>query len=526
MLRTMLSLVDAKRTIHVKGHDGLVDVAVAALSAEPATIGEWSAAMARFVDRAVVDHLLSQSGEESDGERVEGGHLIVDMTAKLAVLGTALPEFPRLGNVQACDEQGMLESWLPYRIPDDWELLTQLAGWEARARQRRQQLDGTWSVDHRQVLYGRVATWLVDAWREQPERCENVVKTLQERWLMTPRDDLQGQTPRQVLMAKCAFIEGDIQDQGQSWCITGRCPPGLATDAHAFRCGGFGPHEIILYHELVAFLLLERERRARCGTCDDADAEVRHLEQLQQEWLHQPHQALYDQSPAAMIARERARLPSVVPKGHADEHDDCPLCRMMYESGQPMIWQLDNGALDHSFATSFCDSLDDWQEAQRQWESLRREIERRKTAASAAAEDGKQVDDVWQHSHTNMQFFEQMPPLEACGVMLYSIGGHMGELIQDLKPSGQTSAAAVAEDEGIALSRQLHESFDDLRRVVRDQEDLWMIQSAVGSFTDILHDVTHSRPDLCAKCMDLEDKLDFLCQRYGEHFGQDLEPAF
>ncbi len=514
MLMTMLSLVEADRTIHVKVHDALIDVALAALSAEPTTIDEWRAAMTRFVDPSVVDDLLARCQSGLATERVEGGHLIVDMTAKLAVLGTVLPEIPRLGNVQTCDGNGTLEPWLPYRIPNDWEMVDNEREWERRAPQRRQQFKETWHVDHRQVLYGRLATWMVKAWGAQANQLEDAVRSLQDLWLMTPRDDLQGQTPRQILMAKHAFIEGDIQDQGQTWSVTGRCPPGLLPSSHAFRFGGFGPHEIILYHEMVVYLLLECERRTRDAARVDAEAEVRHLEQLQQEWLHQGHQALYDQSPAAMIARERARLPAVVPKGHTDKHDDCPICRMMYENGQPMIWQLDNSALDHSFATSFYDSLDDWQESQRQWESLRREIERRKLSNPSKCDD---VDDcsVWQKSHTNMAFFEEMPPLEACGVMMFSIGGHMGELIQDLN----------TDEDGIALCRQLHEAFDDLRGVVRDQEDVWMIQSAVGAFATVLHDVARARTDLSAKCADLEDKLDFLCRRYEEHFGQDLEAA-
>ncbi len=84
---------------------------------------------------------------------------------------------------------------------------------------------------------------------------------IQDWWLLTPREDLRGKTPRDVLLAKRRFVDGDVQDQGETWSLLGRCPPGLPTRSHAYRYGGFGTHEIILYHELVAVLLREIERR-------------------------------------------------------------------------------------------------------------------------------------------------------------------------------------------------------------------------------------------------------------------------
>ncbi len=516
MLQTMVSLIDADRTIHVQVHDGLVDIALAALSAEPVTIEELRAAMTRFVDASVADYFLEQAEEGLATRSTEGGHMIIDFTAKLLVNETPIPEMPRLGNVLSCDEYTALEQWIPYRIPDDWEMIFERCQVEQRAKCRRAALAPSWQVDHRRVLYGQLAGSLVGHWLADAGESEDPIRETHEWWLLTPREDLGGTTPREILLARRAFIDGDIQDQGQTWTITGRCPPALGSNSHAYRYGGFGTHEIILYHELVAFLLMQCEQRLRAGTPVDASEETRYLEQLQQEWLHQPQEALYDQSPAAMIARERSRLPAVVPQGHAGEHDDCPICRMMFESGQPMIWQLDNFMLDRCFATSFFDTYQQWDEAQREWDALDRDWQQRADTPPAGQDKSDQPPPrIWQRSHTNMQFFAEMPAWEACGVMLFSIGGHMGELIQDLK-SDDTSSEVI---------RQLHERFDDLRVALKDQEDIWMIHSAVGSFLEVLQEVTSSHQELRAKCADLEDKLDFLCRRYEEHFGQDLEAA-
>ncbi len=372
-----------------------------------------------------------------------------------------------------------------------------------------------WNVDPRALLYGALAACLVHRWIEKAAESEEPTLEIQDWWLLTPREDLGNKSPREMLLAKREFIDGDIQDQGQTWTMTGRCPPGLAPASYAYRCGGFGSHEIILYHELVAYLLMHCERRMRPGREVDVAVETRHLEQLQQEWLHQPQEELYDQSPAALIARERSRLPAVVPKGHTGEHDDCPICRMMFDSGQPMIWQLDNFMLEHRFATSFFADRSEWEQAQREWEEMNRDWEQQ--ASQPQEKQGASSDDqrVWQRSHTNMHFFEEMPPLEACGVMMFSIGGHLAELVQDLKPT----------ENATEVIQLLHERFDDLRGVLKEQEDVWMIQSAVGAFVESLNEVSTLRNDLTAKCADLEDKLEFLCRRYQEHFGQDLEAA-
>ncbi len=172
-----------------------------------------------------------------------------------------------------------------------------------------------------------------------------------------------------------------------------------------------------------------------------------------------------------------------------------------------MIWQLDNFALDHCFATSFYATFEAWQEAQQDWETMCQDVEQHECAENSAPDHGDAQPSVWQRSHTNMQFFDDMPPLEACGVMMFSVGGHMAELLHDLNPT----------EEAQDLCRQLHERFDDLRVVVKEQNEVWMLQAAVNSFEAVLENVTDLRQDLAAKCADLEQKLSFLCRRYQEH---------
>lgn len=516
MLQTMVSLVDPQRTFHVKVHDALADIVVSALSAEPVTFEELRAALHRFVDPSVVDLCFAGPRDGIASEKTAGGHVLVDLTAELLLLDTPMGEMPRVGTVQACDAHTLIDLWLPYRIPDDWEVVETLGQWEAQAPARRTAVQDNRYQDHRAVLYGQLARALIKIWMGLEEGEDEPTQRAQATWLLSPRPDLRNRTPREILLAKHAFIEGDVQDQGETWRLRGVCPPGLSPTAHAYRFGGFGPHEVILYHEMVMYLLIECERRLRPRSVGEVEPHVRHLEQLQQEWLHQPQHALYDQSPAALIARERARLPAVVPKSHAAAHDDCPLCRMMYESGQPLIWQLDTFSLDHTFATSLCATREEWELAQQMWAAVRDQDDTCGGGPLPASLADLPRDAVWQHSHTNMRCFQDMPPREACAVMLFSIGGHMGELMQDLKEK----------PDGSDFIRQLHQRFDDLRVAVKDDEETWLLRSCANAFTELLHDVQQHRPDLHAKCADLEEKLDFLCRRYQEYSDEDLETAF
>jgi hypothetical protein len=514
MLQTMVSLLDTDRTIHVQVHDGLVDLTIAALSAEPVTIEELKAAMGRYMEPEVVDFYFAQAEEGLAVRSTEGGHVIIDFTARLVVSGSSAPDMPRLGCVLRCDEHATLDVWLPYRIPEQWQMTTDTRNWRELARRRQPVFAEDADFDARAVLYTKLAEALIERWLAADGPWETPVTEIQDWWLLTPREDLHGRTPRDVLLAKHRFVDGDVQDQGENWSLLGRCPPGLAPRSHAYRYGGFGTHEIILYHELAAVLLCEIERRVSEDPLVDLHREISHLEQFQQEWMHQPQADLYDQSPAALIARERARLPTVIPKGHEHLDHDCPLCRMMADSDQPMIWQLDNYLLERRFSTSFCQSRAEWERGRRESEDVDPDWE----PPSPLPSDRGFSDDqrIWQNSFTNMTSLTDMPAWESVNVMLFAVGGHLAELVHDLRSRADT-------DE---LVQQLHVRFDELRVFVKEQRELFIIRGTIGDFVEALTGVAQVRDDLRQKCVDLETKLDFLEERYAKHLDQDLEATY
>ncbi len=189
---------------------------------------------------------------------------------------------------------------------------------------------------------------------------------------------------------------------------------------------------------------------------------------------------------------------------------------MMADSDQPMIWQLDSYPLELRFATSFCKSRAEWERRQREAQEMEEDWRLSPPSAPSAPSGVANDKKVWSNSFTNMGSLTDMPAWESVNVMLFAIGGHMAELVQDLR----------RDQDADELVRPLHVRFDDLRVCVREQRELLVVRSSIAEFVDALQTVWQAHDELGRKCADLETKLDFLQQRYAKHLGQDLEATY
>ena len=88
-----------------------------------------------------------------------------------------------------------------------------------------------------------------------PQWTEETIREIHAAWLLTPRSDLGGASPREVAMTQLGHLEWDLQDRCEQWSRLGECPRGLDKSSFAFRYGGFGTHELVEYYELVRALL-------------------------------------------------------------------------------------------------------------------------------------------------------------------------------------------------------------------------------------------------------------------------------
>lgn len=143
---------------------------------------------------------------------------------------------------------------------------------------------------------------------------------------MAAREDLRGQSPREVLLAKKDFIDSDLHSRELQWSFTGECPPPLPRSANAYLRAGFGTHEIVLYYELVRVLLAECFERVRSEKEISLKAMAAHLRQIKTAWLDAPDGESGGRTPSQMIESERKRVNLIMSAREILIDEDCDVC--------------------------------------------------------------------------------------------------------------------------------------------------------------------------------------------------------
>lgn len=437
MSELRLNLIDAQGAIHGKVHGGLADALIASLSAEPETIAELEAALDRFNKRSPDCAPLSlfEPGENCD--HWDTGVIVVDLAARIIASETTCIEVLSAGEVNYLDGNEATDIWLPYRLPDDWLLLTSVLEYESVRDEKRETRKSKPLLDIRHVLYGRrliefiVSECLteyenlarlgeLEVGGEQSEAsefddvdgCEGlpkheaVLRSVHAKWLITPRDDLGERAPRDVILDQLHFLESDIEFRAVQWSRLRESPPPLSRDSAAYRFAGFGTFQYVIYYNLVRHLLRQCWRRisgevpSGPSRSDSGDSErvetsspsdgsahladqverlIEFLEQAEQAWLNSPCEEFEGRIPAEIIDSERRRIPLAESAKESILDPHCPLCRMMIDEDDgfsPMFWFLDGGNMDEGFEFSDCQTREEWESEQRHWQEFNKEFEK------------------------------------------------------------------------------------------------------------------------------------------------------
>lgn len=544
MSEVRLLVRDAERAIQAIRHGRFADRAIAALSADPETIEELNTALGRFIGGCNGNHFEDFS-EEPDDRPYDAGLVIIDLPARLVICESTYNTVQPTGVVEYHDGDNLTDVFIHYELMDDWLLLDKAEGWQRLAEDRRKTRSLTPPFEARAILYGEpllkfLAENCFDAFRDrmpapvpdwedltqEPDpACEeeaSVIFDVHKRWLMTPRQDLRGQTPRQVMHAKRRFLVRDLEERARQWSLLERCPPGLPPDSAAYRFAGFGIHESVVYYELVRELLRRCRKDVqdyvagshgiRLTREDFVAHEVRRLEGLRETWLDSPNPDYGGRIPRVMIHKERARIPELAREHEAVIDPDCPLCRLHDEFPEPTFWHLDGSAMDDDFAFSLWhETYEEWeQDRQEMMESIRRytvlEAEFRRLGVEYPGEGYAPPDFAWKMSFSRDHFSKA--PLR---LRLFAIGGQACEIIADLKLARETGSIELSKAERQdRLIDRLTIAFQELRSAaesVEKGETPRIPPVLLTEFQDVLEILAKECPDQASPCVDLRDRL-------------------
>lgn len=388
MSEIKLNLVDSHSTYVGTIHGSIGDCCVAALSAEPETIEELEAALVRFQkDPPSLRFPNFVSRDEIDDEPYDAGILVIDLAARIVASDSTYSCPDGSGQVEYHDGTQATDIPIFYYLPEDWIFLRSIEEYEGMASQRRAQRLANPPIDFRPILFGRpllefLATNLrhFDSLTSDAPNSEEEVSTVAKihaQWLLTPRDDLRGKSPRDVLIQKQDFLCRDMQCRAEQWSRLLEGPPCLATDSFAYRFAGFGVHEWVLYYDLIRHLLNRGQPTAE----DDFESLVTRLELLMNRWLNEPNDELNGRIASVIIENERKRLPEAMTGRSMVVDEDCPICKAMgdeCEAGLDIcFWHLDGSHMDQHFAFSTCKTEKQFLEEILEMELFHKEFDRK-----------------------------------------------------------------------------------------------------------------------------------------------------
>jgi hypothetical protein len=333
--------------------------------------------------------------------------------------------------------------------------------------------------------------------RETAARWHALTVRVHADWLMTPREDLGGQTPRDFLHCGRDWVDRELENRERQWSTEGRAPRPLDRDTLAYRFGPLGRHEVVMYFDLCRVVIEDAWRMIVESPQITREALTQALHERAQVWLAEG--SIDDDSapPAVVIEHERRRMPLV---GDGSVLDcDCPLCRMGAEGGLgPMFFGYDGYhlELDDEFAFSLYATREEWKR-ERELLGFGDPAESAPSEAKVAEPDESRSS-VWSRSWVNEALVGQEEPSSPLSML--ALASRVGELVADLKEA----------QAGRHLLDALNNAFDGFRAAF---DDFAMSKVAAAQFVEALEEIASAVPRLTAKVADLESQLDELRRR-------------
>jgi hypothetical protein len=333
--------------------------------------------LARFIEPPSDRSPFARFRRGESLEPYDAGVIVIDLAARVVAVDSSYSQPSAEGSFRVQSEFAEEDFCAPYRLSDDWLFVYSIPECEGVCKRRREERLAIEPLDVREVLYGRALLEFIarECFEAQDSNDEESFTKMHAKWLMTAREDLRGRTPREVLLAKRDFIDFDLHSRALQWSFTKECPPPLSLSSNAYRFSGFGTQEIVVYYDLIRYLLGECFEKAI--TDISMDAEVERLEKLKAAWLNAPNGDYSGRMPAHIIEWERRRVNMAMSATEYVVDEDCEVCEAMaVDFETPVFWSLDGCNMDEGFEFSFDKTREEFEAEERRREEFNRELER------------------------------------------------------------------------------------------------------------------------------------------------------
>ncbi len=502
MSEVALTLRDAQRSIHGQVHGSDAERIMAALSADPETIVELEHALRRFRSDESEHGPFGHWRPGDCEEPWDAGVYVIDLAARLIAGESTYFQPLSLGAIAFADRHGATDLMVSYHLADHWEITSGIDDWQGLAQGRREEFAGKPRIDAREVLFNKFYQYAVEmCLRAAADGQANPIVSIHRNWLLTPRDDLAGQAPRDVLVADRHHLDMDLQHREFQWGESKQCPPGIPETAAAYRFGGLGTHHWVIHYEFARFVLGQCWSSLQQRPDLRAAEETHRLKREGKTWLQSRHPDWKGFSPVQIMERERRRLPLILSGQDVVADDDCPLCQVMADSANPFFWHFDGCEMEDEFVFSSSVTREQWDEEQERSERLQREFDASWAARkSATNQETATAAYAWHGDNgASDDGVDEGPlPLER---MLFQIGAQLAELDSVLKQDADT----------LHFVETLNRDFGNLRETTTST--LTLVEPVMERFCDDLEEVHEHCPDLATHCSGLRDTLRDFAQR-------------
>lgn len=503
---------------------------VALISDDPATWEEALSVWPRYRSPAVCEFPSTLPLENREPASIAAtlshadAWVVIDFNHRRILAGGSFPELKRdIAFKISDDENNERACSVSIHLPPWWELHENAA---ITSVNQPRVSPITKPLVSREILYGEpflvdIASRIIEiATSDARKKCRKflgkrtvapVTIAAHRDWLMTPREDLDGRMPRQLLHVAMGWADSVVCGQ-RLRCEDGVPLVAVPDDWEGFDTAPMGSQEVCMYFDLCRDLIESgwhwcqtHERLLTTEAKDSLQNQlVRFLRDAKTDWLKKPSD---DGTPPNFIIEcDRRRVPwgsglpiegiDAVPSKQHILDCDCPICAMMADGMFGIGFTSISGyhlESDGEFAFSLCETREEWELEQDAFDAFDDGLD----DDPDSDEDGPDQDQI-PDPDTDQRFASAWSGIRQDAPIPGDRGGFLkmafmiGEIVSVLQDQG------AKQDE----IRRLNEDFADYRRADAKSAN------PATRLRDTLRSISNRYPELISRSADLQSRID------------------